>query len=425
MNILLIDAYSAQHIGNLALVDSSLEQLRVQFPEAEFTILAFDPVSISKHSGCKTLETLWAEQFSSYSILKKIVWIIREGAWVLSNIFNFSVLKPMGFLINFEKYTFSKKKLAVLEAYSRADIVVSISGEALQDSQWKRIPFFLFGYWLSCSMEKITAIFPQSIGPFKNIFLKPIVNYVLNQCDLVLPRDGISFRVVQELGVDPKKVYLVPDMAVNQSYISSNQAQELLETEGVNLNKRPLVGMSISKWQNMEHNTYFLTMSKLCNFVIEELKGEIVFFVANRKFNQEIGDEELTRNLYDSLHSHSNATLISRIYTPAECKGMLGQLDLFISTRMHMSIFATMIGTPTITVNTQSKLQGYMDLIHQGSRACNIKDFTIKKAKELVKDSLAHNEQIRLSIKDAKNEIGKRAKMASELLAMVYDKKRK
>jgi len=69
MNILLVDAYSAQHIGNLALVDSALEQLRTQFPEAEFRILAFDPDSIEKYSGCETLETLWAEPFSGYSRL--------------------------------------------------------------------------------------------------------------------------------------------------------------------------------------------------------------------------------------------------------------------------------------------------------------------------------------------------------------------
>ncbi|MFH1395481.1 MAG: polysaccharide pyruvyl transferase family protein [Candidatus Omnitrophota bacterium] len=425
MNILLIDAYSARHIGNLALVDSTLEQLRVQFPKAEFTILAFDPKSVAKHSECKTLETLWAEQFSGYSIPEKIVWIVKESLWVFVNLFNFFVLKPLGFLIAPEKYTFSRKKLAVLKAYSNADIVVSIGGEWLQASEWKRVPFFLFGYWLAYAMGKIVVLFPQSIGPFKKRLIKRMVSYVLNQCDLVFPRDELSLQTVQELKIDPKKVYLVPDVVVNQPYVSKKEARKFLEAEGVKLDKGLLVGVAISRWKKLDYKKYFTVMRELCHFMIEDLNATVVFYPANKAFRKGIGDEELTCQLYESLHGRSNAKLLLKMYTARELKGMLGQLDLFISTRMHASILATMIGTPTITINTQPKVQGFMNLIHQGETSCEIKDFTIEKAKELVKDTLAQNEQIRSSLEDIKDEIGKRARMASELLRMVYDKKRK
>ncbi|MFH1309174.1 MAG: polysaccharide pyruvyl transferase family protein [Candidatus Omnitrophota bacterium] len=423
MNILLIDAYSAQHVGNLALVDSAFEQLRVQFPEAEFTILAFDPDSIAKHSRCKTLETLWAEQFSGYSILKKIVWIIRESVWILVNIFNFSVLKPLNLSVSPEKYTFSKKKLEALNAYSNADIVISISGEMLQDSEWKRIPLFLFGYWLAHNMGKIVVLFPQSIGPFKKGFIKHMVSYVLNLCDLVFPRDEISFRTTRQLKINPEKVYLVPDVAVNQPYVSKEEARKLLEDEGVNLDKGPLVGVTISKWKKLDYKKYFTVMRELCHFIIKDLNGTVVLFSANKTFRKDIDDRELTCRLHEALRGHGNAKLLLKTYTAREFKGMLGELDLFISTRMHTSIFATMIGTPTITVNTQPKVRGYMDLIRQGQRSCEIKDFTIEKAKELVKDTLAQKERLRSSLEDARSEMVKRASIASKLLRKIYDEK--
>jgi polysaccharide pyruvyl transferase WcaK-like protein len=269
------------------------------------------------------------------------------------------------------------------------------------------------------------ALFPQSIGPFKKGFVKNMVSYVLNLCDLILPRDGLSLQVVQQLKIAPEKVYLVPDVAVNQPHVSSGEAKRLLEAERVNLNKRPLVGMAISKYSSIDHEAYFPVLRELCRFIVEDVNGAVALFAANRTFRKDIGDWELTRHLYESLYSHSNVILLSRAYTPRECKGMLGQMDLFISTRMHISILATMIGTPTITVNTQPKLRGYMELIHQGSRSCDVKDFTIEKAKELVRDSLAHNKQIRLSLEGVKNEMGKRAMMASELLRMVYNQKKK
>jgi len=423
MNILLIDTYSAEHIGNLALVDSALEQLKVKFPEAGFTILAFDPVSIEQYSGCKTLETLWAEQFSGFTRSKKIIWVIRESTWVFVNIFNFTILKPLGIMISPKKYTFSKRKLAALKAYAEADIVVSLSGEALQDNQWKRIPFFLFGYWLAHCLGKIVVIFPQSIGPLKKRFIRFMASYVLNLCDLVMPRDELSLKTVQQLKIKPGKVYLVPDVAISQAQISPEEAKKILETEGVNFNKRPLVGMSISKWAEIDYESYFLSMKELCRLITDELKGTVVFFLANRAFKKDAGDWGLTSKLHEALHSHDNAILLSKAYTPHEFKGMLGQMDLFISTRMHVAILATMAGTPTITINTQPKLRGYMNLIQQSDRSCELGDFTIIKAKELLKDSLAHSEIIRAALKDIRGQMHRRSQMASSLLRMIYDQR--
>ena len=423
MNILLTDAYSVQHVGNAALVDSTLEQLKTQFPEAQFTILAFDPTSISDFCECRTIKTLWAEPISSYSRLGKISWVARESLWAFVNILNFSVLSLMGLTVNPAKYTLSEQKLAALKAYLDADIVVSISGEALQDSLWRRIPLFLYGYWLAHNMGKVVAIFPQSIGPFEKSFTKTMVRYVLNRCNLVLPRDYPSLRTVKQLRIAPQKVHLVPDVAVNQLYVSSNKAKQLLEAEGVKLDKRPLVGMAISMWKDLDFKEYFSVMRELCHFVTENRNGTVVLFSPNMPFRQEISDWELARTLYESLPSQKNVTLLSKTYTPREFKGMQGQLDLFISTRMHATILATMIGTPTITINTQPKLRGYMNLIHQETKSCEIKDFTIEKAKELVNDTLANSDQIRLSLESAKKEIGRRAAMASELLSAVYNQK--
>lgn len=423
VNILLIDAYTVYHIGNAALIDSTLEQLKTQFPGAQFTILAFDPTSISNLYKCKAIKTLWAESISNYSKLKKIRWIIRESLWAFVNLLNFSILKQMGFLVNPGKYTISAEKSAALKAYSDADIVVSISGEALQDPHWKRIPLFLYGYYLSHKMGKITAIFPQSIGPIEKWVTKGITRYVLNLCDLVLVRDHLSFRTVKQLGIDAEKVHVVPDVAVNQSYISSNEARQLLEAEGVELGRRPLVGMAVSRWKKLGNQEYLLVMKDLCQFITVDMKGTIVLFSPNMPFRQEVSDWELARILYESLPVKKNVILLSGAYTPREFKGMQGELDLFISTRMHAAILATMIGTPTITINTQPKLLGYMEMIHQQERAYEIADFTVERAKKLIQDTLENSVQIRADLEKARRELGERAAMASKLLREVYNRR--
>ena len=426
MNILLVDALSAQHVGNAALVDSTLEQLKTEFPEAQFTVLAFDPRSIADLCGYRTIETLWAEPFSVHSgKLEQMRWIARESLWMFVNALNFSILKRMRLFIDPSTYTFSPEKRAALKAYSEADIVVSISGEALQDPLWRRIPFFLYGYWLAHNMGKIVAIFPQSIGPIEKRFTKAVVRYVLNKCDLVFPRDHLSLRTVKQLGIHAERVHLVPDVAVNQPYVSSAEAKQLLEAEGVELDRRPLVGMAISKRKELDYRKYFPVMKDLCRFITADLKGLVVLFSPNRPFpRQEVSDWDLAQALYESLPLKENVILLSGTYTPREFKGMQGELDLFITTRMHAAILATMIGTPTITINTQPKLQGYMEMIHQEARACEIEDFTFEKAKKLIEDTLADSDQIRLSLERAKHEVQRRAAMASELLREGYNRRR-
>ena len=74
-NILIVDANSVYHVGNSALLESTIEQLKTQFPEAAMTILAFDPDSIAKmFPEYKVLECLWAKPISSYSKMEKIKW---------------------------------------------------------------------------------------------------------------------------------------------------------------------------------------------------------------------------------------------------------------------------------------------------------------------------------------------------------------
>jgi len=421
MNILLTDAYSAQHIGNAVLVDSTLEQLKSEFPQAKFTILAFDPASISSLTECKTIETLWAESISSYSMLNKIWWIIRESLWVLMNSLNYSIFKWMKLFINPNKYTYSPKKLAILKAYSDADIVVSISGEALQDALWKRIPLFTYGYWLAHRMGKIVAIFPQSIGPANRWISKVTIRFGLNQCDLVLPRDQISLEAVKQLEINEDKVHLVPDVGINQPYISSKEARRLLEAEGVSLNRRPLVGMAISVWKEIDSKEYFSVMREICSFVTKNLNGTAILFSPNMPFREEVSDWEMAQKLYSSITSKDNCVLLTRTFTPREFKGLQGELDLFLSTRMHASILSTMIGTPTITINTQPKLSGFMKLIKQEERSCKVADFTIERAKILILDTLEKSDQIRLDLEKSRIDLGKKSGMASKLLKEVYE----
>ena len=426
VNILLVDANSVYHIGNAALLESTIEQLKTQFPKAKFTILAFDPDSIAKmYPEHEVLECLWAKPISSYSKVEKIKWAVCESIWTLTNTLNYFLLKKMHILINPQKYTFSSSKRAVLKAFSDTDIVVSISGEMLSDYSWKRLPLFLYEYWLGNAMGKIVAIYPQSIGPLNKKFTQLIVRCVLRKCDLVFPRDKISLISINNLNIPSNKVHLVPDVAVNQPYISANESKIMLNKEGIDLSIHPLVGITISKFKESDYRRYFSVIKELCHFIVSDLRGAIVFFSPNMPHKEEVSDLSLAQSLYNELSCKDNIKLLSNLYSPCEFKGMLGELDLFISSRMHVSILATMKGTPTITINSQPKLKGYMQMICQEKWACDVKDFTIERAKQMVREILANSCQVREDLAKARLKVGDDAIVATKLLKAIYDQKQK
>jgi len=60
------------------------------------------------------------------------------------------------------------------------------------------------------------------------------------------------------------------------------------------------------------------------------------------------------------LDKFETSILENRPYFPDEYTALLSQLEFFISTRMHVAIMATTAFTPTIAINTQHKIMGYM-----------------------------------------------------------------
>ena len=76
------------------------------------------------------------------SLIGKIKWILREGTWAMINALNCFISQTMNFSIKPERYTFSPTKRMVMKAYMETDMVVSISGEMLNELFWKKISSF-------------------------------------------------------------------------------------------------------------------------------------------------------------------------------------------------------------------------------------------------------------------------------------------
>jgi polysaccharide pyruvyl transferase WcaK-like protein len=86
----------------------------------------------------------------------------------------------------------------------------------------------------------------------------------------------------------------------------------------------------------------------LLDNLIEKFGAIIVFIPHCIEPYWQRDDRVVAKDIYNLMKNKHNVRLINKEYSPQELKGILGQLDLLVSTRVHAAISALSTGTPSI-----------------------------------------------------------------------------
>ena len=85
-------------------------------------------------------------------------------------------------------------------------------------------------------------------------------------------------------------------------------------------------------------------------------------------------------------------------------KGVCKNLDLFVSTRMHAAILSSLAPVPTIAINTQRKLRGYMELIGQADMCLDVTEVSPAALLQLMEISLSNKQEKLEALNSAREE---------------------
>lgn len=351
--ILLMDTLSTIHVGNGALLENTIKLCKDAYGDCDFEIITMDKeTNALKYDA----NTLYAPMFGKFWFglgkFGKIFWAIKNTVFMLLHLINENTLK-----IDSKKVTFTDAQKKAIEAIERSEICVSCGGEIIGDTFYQALPFWLFTYWLAIKKGKKFILFPQSVGPLKKSWTRWLVYNAIKNAQLYVGRDKPSHETLQSLGFDDNKIMFIPDVAIQQEVGEANIHSYFKNRE------KKVIGITIS---NPPHSE----MGKRVDFV-EEIGSQIALFnpstykilimPSNYKLHEISPDYALCLKLKDKLSDKfETAILENRPYFPAEYTSLLSQLDFFISTRMHVAILATTAFTPTIAINTQHKIMGYM-----------------------------------------------------------------
>lgn len=360
MTILFINAYSAKNRGDYAIVLSMHDYMKKLFPNSEIEIMS------SYHEENKKI-------YKEHSLVSTDnIWNIKDKTFLQKYKEGFKLLLT----------TIVDKKSTKFKKIRNADLVCSVGGGYLYSSTKGPLGIgflnMLFHIWLSKRYNKKLICFPQSVGPIKFKLDKYILKYVLEKVDLFISREPITTNyLINEVKLNNIVEY--PDIA----FLLKGSESYPIEIKQNEIN----IGVTVLNWLFSDSNSNDYDIVEYINklketFIIlkQKMNIKIHIFVQVDVSNGD-SDYEISNRLYNLLIDNNIKTNLVRFpeeINPKKLISTYGNMNLFIGSRMHSTIFALDANIPTISLAYQPKTTGTFERLNLDDFCLNIKDFSVK-----------------------------------------------
>ena len=271
----------------------------------------------------------------------------------------------------------NSREIETLKVIESCDVLISKGGSFLDctSSIRDRVGLFrvLFFFLMIKKMGKRYYILGQSIGPVYGKWLRKILNRVLKDAESVFLRETICLKEYPYIVIPASKIGFSNDSAFLLS--PSKELAVVFNREELN------VGITLRSIEN-DPESYFLVMCTAISYLVEKHNAKITIFPqVSMKTDT---DARVARDIIAAQPDRivKNIVILGGNYSPSELKRMYGEMDLFIGTRLHSTIFAIGMGVPSI------------GLVYQGIKAQGIFE-NIGIADMIVKDLRTTDEMIK------------------------------
>ncbi|CEG13885.1 putative Polysaccharide pyruvyl transferase [groundwater metagenome] len=287
----------------------------------------------------------------------------------------------------------------ILNTYLASDIVLlSNNGDGFSDiycrSQFISILTFI-PYLVISMLNKPYIFLPQTITPFKRQLIKHFAKFILNKSILIMAREKETVKYLEIIGINKKKIFLVPDMAFVMEPCSLEHTNKILKEEGIKKNQR-IIGISlryIIKDGNLDKITYekyVINMRKLIEYLTNCLDATVLLIPHSGIYTFNKINRDVLKKIKNKDKVYSTN---KREYAVEELKGMIGECDLFIGAYMHANIGALSMCVPTIGLSYSYKFQGIFEMLGQEKYVINLKNLTYEELILKVEDAWNNREK--------------------------------
>jgi polysaccharide pyruvyl transferase CsaB len=280
-------------------------------------------------------------------------------------------------------------KPAVIAAIRDCDLVILGGGGLLHD-HWPMDVGNLFSdpadisypayAALAALFNKPLELFAIGVGPLTTSAGRRYTRMVCDQAQAILVRDTESKALLEELGVDSRRIEVTPDPAF------------LLNAPAATLQlQRPILGVALRNWN---HNAWEAEAAAALDEFVSRRGGSVLLLPFERSTDTEVADR-----VRSQMRFADRAHQLDRAGDPAQLAGAIGACDVVAGMRYHSVLFAMRQGVPAIGLAYDPKVRRLF-------RAAGAEEYAIELNEIRTPDLVAR-------IESAMDDVGLRARMRS------------
>ena len=446
--------------GSAAVMVGAIETLKKFIPDVEFTTFVQYSSDFSERYNLKVIPhaTHQLMFFSFYDSLRSSFNLFRAALWrILYDYFGINA----NILVNTKD----------LKGYTKADIIIDLSMDLYSDDLGTR-SVIEHSKDLLCGvlLKKPVVIYAQSTGPFRTMLTSRLARFTLNKVSLITVREEMAMDHLREVGVDKTPIYLTADPAFPLVPTPAERIDRILSIEGIKKDDKPIIGMTLSPvilTIDIKKSKYLTTIKtiydvikyflpekltrvmvktitrsvnlsntdlkllgkqmeailQVIDYLVDELGATVVLIPHTISPESELGplgdDVTLLKKIYKIKKYKNNVKLISTAYTTEEIKGIIGQCDMFIGSKMHAHIVALSQYIPTVAIAYSYKFHGIMKMLGQEKYICD--EITTENLISKINDAWIKKEKIREELKSKVEFVKERSLLNGKLVKELLD----
>ncbi|MBM7806969.1 colanic acid/amylovoran biosynthesis protein [Geodermatophilus bullaregiensis] len=359
--------YDLLNVGDIAMLQSCVRQLRRQWPDAEIEVVCNAADSLQRFCP-GTFPVL--TQFVSRPLIRPL-----RRRWVLAAEHGYKSAAPL-MPIRRSKSHARPGRRSLRAAISRADLVVAAGGGYLCDPLWWHGAGVLTTIWRAQRLGCPTAMFGQGIGPLTIRPLRRLAATVLGNLDVLTLREGPSgLRFLKEEGLlsgEAPDRYLIsghtgPSRILGGGWLAVTGDDTLTDVVSENRQAVPeaLLGVNVRVSGYSEVGQDLLSLIGETVADTARSLGMDLLALPVSQYSQEADLQATVRALAVPVSSTGPRLTAEPISSPEGLMRAAGRCRSVITGSYHAAVFALAQGVPVIGLSAS----GYYDQKFTGLRA--------------------------------------------------------
>lgn len=271
--------------------------------------------------------------------------------------------------------------------YSKIDLYICGGATILSDCPW----YSLRTIDVALKAGAKTILFGVGMAEIKDKSAIPFIQKICNKLEDIYVRDNFVKRKLENIGVEAKKIKICYDPALILNPSNDFKLEKYLNNEQIEKYYNPHINVAItlSGERDVINRTPITDIKKIIEFLIKKYNANIFLIPTNTRKGMDI-------DLMKKLLGNDNITLIDEEFSPEELIAFMKNFSFVISSRLHMNILSSIVGTPSIGLVRNSKIIDFANLL--GLKYFSIENLNIKDLERYCDELIDKNDNLRKEI---------------------------